>query len=770
MLQDAVDYALSKGCIVIAAGGNDGIEQAIYPAAYPDVIGVSALGYNGQIWGGSNSGMHIDVSAPGVDILSTGLNNDYVYATGTSASTPMVSALASMLVSENPDLSSSFVERLMMQSVKDLGDKGRDNVYGSGEIDALAAVEQKVEPFHDVAVRNVSIEPLVFEKDKPTFIVADIENIGTYKEEETEIVLYEIIGEKKTEIGRKKSVVVINKANVTFEWKPEELKENVKFEVMVISDKDSNSSNNSKTTSVFTISESDEMYILHKVDPPVHQHIANEAFKLLIDGPMKTDLQPHLGSVGYYGNDAVGNDNYLLEGVSDEDIPRRWLNHGWDPDIGYNSSFPFGQSAIETAEDFLSQAKSLYEQGENKRGEAYWRLGRIAHLMGDMSVPAHTHLDLHADILLNDDEYEEWMQYTPLTNQDCTYNPDILIQCNFESYTIGLYSNISPTDYANLNMNASYMRNVYQNVYGNGSLPEFRTNLFKLMLDMAEIADEHESDGAAGEEGGSAHRNENVDCNIFGVCDVLPDELANHAYGLMKEAFQHVAGLYKLFWDTTHPALTNGVPNNDSVAQGTWKFYSFDVPSGATQLTVTTTNASGDVDLYVKFNQTPTSSVWDCRPFTSSGNETCTFSSPSAGTWLIGVNGFAAGTQTYTITATYTTTNPTVTWVSGWTPPSTMVSGQSYNVSWQITGASSLSHANVHWDLTDPTAITTCSNNLSCSTISPQGTATGGSANIMAPTVSFPTVLRYAVHFRDTSGGVNYYSNIVSVTVTPPEY
>ncbi len=104
MLQSAVDYALEKGCIVVAAGGNDGIEQPIYPAAYPDVIGVSVLGFDGQIWSDSNSGLHIDVSSPGLDILSTGLNNDYVYASGTSASSAMVSALASMLFSERNQL------------------------------------------------------------------------------------------------------------------------------------------------------------------------------------------------------------------------------------------------------------------------------------------------------------------------------------------------------------------------------------------------------------------------------------------------------------------------------------------------------------------------------------------------------------------------------------------------------------------------------------------------------------------------------------------
>jgi len=74
------------------------------------------------------------MSAPGVNILSTGLDGSYVYASGTSASAPMVSALAAMLVSEKTDLSSSVIARLIMQSANDLGDEGRDGVYGSGEI------------------------------------------------------------------------------------------------------------------------------------------------------------------------------------------------------------------------------------------------------------------------------------------------------------------------------------------------------------------------------------------------------------------------------------------------------------------------------------------------------------------------------------------------------------------------------------------------------------------------------------------------------------
>ena len=100
--------------------------------------------------------------------------------------------------------------------------------------------------------------------------------------------------------------------------------------------------------------------------------------------------------------------------------------------------------------------------------------------------------------------------------------------------------------------------------------------------------------------------------------------------------------------------LTSGVGVNDSVAQNAWKYYYISVPAGATNLTFATTNATGDVDIYTQFNAKPTSTAYVCRPYTSSGNETCSAANPSSGTWWVGVNGYAAGTQSYTITATIT--------------------------------------------------------------------------------------------------------------------
>ncbi|HEV2721211.1 MAG TPA: pre-peptidase C-terminal domain-containing protein [Thermoanaerobaculia bacterium] len=121
--------------------------------------------------------------------------------------------------------------------------------------------------------------------------------------------------------------------------------------------------------------------------------------------------------------------------------------------------------------------------------------------------------------------------------------------------------------------------------------------------------------------------------------------------------------------------LTSGVAvTGQSVAQGAWKYYYITVPSGATNLTFATTNATADVDIYTQFNAKPTSSSYICRPYTSSGNETCSATNPSAGTWWVGVNGYAAGS--FTITGTVTT--PVATYsISGsaGTPGATVTAG-----------------------------------------------------------------------------------------------
>ena len=109
--------------------------------------------------------------------------------------------------------------------------------------------------------------------------------------------------------------------------------------------------------------------------------------------------------------------------------------------------------------------------------------------------------------------------------------------------------------------------------------------------------------------------------------------------------------------------LTSGVAvTGQSVARSAWKYYYIVVPSGATNLTLATTAATGDVDIYTQSGAKPASSSYVCRPYSSSGNESCSATNPAAATWWLGVYGYAAGS--YTVTGTYTLGGTTYT-VSG---------------------------------------------------------------------------------------------------------
>jgi xanthomonalisin len=75
---------------------------------------------------------------------------------------------------------------------------------------------------------------------------------------------------------------------------------------------------------------------------------------------------------------------------------------------------------------------------------------------------------------------------------------------------------------------------------------------------------------------------------------------------------------------------------------GNWtSTYTLVVPSGATNLKFVTSGGSGDADLYVLRGSAPTTASYDCRPYTTGNNETCTFATPIAGTYYVRLNAYA---------------------------------------------------------------------------------------------------------------------------------
>ena len=85
-----------------------------------------------------------------------------------------------------------------------------------------------------------------------------------------------------------------------------------------------------------------------------------------------------------------------------------------------------------------------------------------------------------------------------------------------------------------------------------------------------------------------------------------------------------------------------GTVDNISIARKKWVHYTLAVPAGASDLTFTTSGGSGDADLYVNYGSQSTTSNYDCRPYATGNNESCTFATPAAGTWYIDLKGYTS--------------------------------------------------------------------------------------------------------------------------------
>ena len=144
-------YAERKGALIVAAAGNAG--GAIgYPAAASKFLSVGAVNQQNYLASFSNRGPELDVVAPGVDIMSTfptyevtanasGLPHNYASLNGTSMATPMVSALAAMILSKNPYLTPAELRAKIEANTTDIGTIGRDDMFGNGLINPAKSLK-----------------------------------------------------------------------------------------------------------------------------------------------------------------------------------------------------------------------------------------------------------------------------------------------------------------------------------------------------------------------------------------------------------------------------------------------------------------------------------------------------------------------------------------------------------------------------------------------------------------------------------------------------
>ena len=179
--QMAIDYARKKGVLIVVAAGNEGISTDEFgPAGAEHVLTVAATGPGDERANFSNWGKAVKIAAPGVDVLSlrarrtdmmlaipgmeyepeesfVGKDRRYYHAEGTSFAAPFVTAVASLLLSKNPELTAEQIERMIVHSAEDIGAPGVDQLTGYGLLNARAALIADPAFFVEARITGVAV-------------------------------------------------------------------------------------------------------------------------------------------------------------------------------------------------------------------------------------------------------------------------------------------------------------------------------------------------------------------------------------------------------------------------------------------------------------------------------------------------------------------------------------------------------------------------------------------------------------------------------------
>lgn len=150
---NAIRYAVDRGVLVVVAAGNSGDSGVSIPGCISYSTTVGAVDSSDNIAGFSGIGNAVDITAPGVNLVSSWLGTSYRFASGTSMATPVVSGVVALIKFAHPEYTPAQIEAALFMSAIDLGSIGKDSTYGWGRVDALVPAEPAV---HDVAVTSIS--------------------------------------------------------------------------------------------------------------------------------------------------------------------------------------------------------------------------------------------------------------------------------------------------------------------------------------------------------------------------------------------------------------------------------------------------------------------------------------------------------------------------------------------------------------------------------------------------------------------------------------
>ncbi len=180
VLENAAGYAASKGTVIVAAAGNDGMDKKVYPASCGGVVSVSACDADGTATAFSNQSAFVDVCAPGVGIFVDDAppeDESLGVFSGTSASAPCVAGVIACIMGENPGMTATEARDLVLGSASDNGKPGDDPVYGNGVLNYERASHWNDGSYSDAAAAGHYFD-LKAEKDGLVPLVLAGQNTG----------------------------------------------------------------------------------------------------------------------------------------------------------------------------------------------------------------------------------------------------------------------------------------------------------------------------------------------------------------------------------------------------------------------------------------------------------------------------------------------------------------------------------------------------------------------------------------------------------------
>ncbi len=142
LMGEAIAAMIAKEIVVVAAAGNAGATAPdAFPAAFADVIAVTATDSRDALYTSANHGNYIALAAPGVDVITPALYEAYQMNSGTSFAAAHVSGVIALMLEHDPKLSNRKIRAVLQSSAKDLGPPGTDDQFGAGRVNALAVLQ-----------------------------------------------------------------------------------------------------------------------------------------------------------------------------------------------------------------------------------------------------------------------------------------------------------------------------------------------------------------------------------------------------------------------------------------------------------------------------------------------------------------------------------------------------------------------------------------------------------------------------------------------------